>query len=324
MSWLLPVTGLVPQAVIDKINVKMMVILYMLEPCFTYNYFRPVLVYRKPHKNEQLGYYYPQITEEVKPVLIVISPAKTLDYETPPTTKKSSQPALLEDSQELINGLKRLAPQDIAKLMKLSDKLGALNYDRYQQWQQPFTKENAKQALLAFKGDVYTGLDAESFNQDELAFAQKHLRILSGLYGVLKPLDLMQAYRLEMGTKLNNARGKDLYEFWGERITTLLNKQLKSLKSDVLVNLASNEYFKAVKKEQLNATIITPVFKDKKNGQYKIISFYAKKARGLMSAYAIEKGITDVAKLKRFNKEGYKYAKELSDDSEWVFTREEQ
>jgi cytoplasmic iron level regulating protein YaaA (DUF328/UPF0246 family) len=256
-------------------------------------------------------------------VLIVISPAKTLDYETPPATKKSSQPVFLDESQLLINDLRKMAPEDIAKLMGISDKLATVNYDRYQQWQQPFTQSNAKQALLAFKGDVYTGLDAESFNQDELAFAQQHLRILSGLYGVLKPLDLMQAYRLEMGTKLNNARGKDLYAFWGSRITELLNKQLKSVKSDVLVNLASNEYFRSVKQGQLNARIISPVFKDKKNGQYKIISFYAKKARGLMSAYAIKTGISDPTKLKRFKGEGYTYNKELTKGDEWVFTREE-
>lgn len=256
-------------------------------------------------------------------MLIVISPAKTLDYETPATTKKSSQAALLDESQDLIDDLKKLAPQDISKLMGISDKLGSLNYDRYQQWQRPFTKTNAKQAVLAFKGDVYTGLDAESLSQDELSFAQQHLRILSGLYGVLKPLDLMQAYRLEMGTKFNNRRGKDLYEFWGERITDILNKQLKSVKSDVLVNLASNEYFKAVKKDKLKAKIITPIFKDMKNGQYKIISFYAKKARGLMSAYVIKKGITEAAKLKRFNWEGYNYNKELSKGDDWVFTRDE-
>lgn len=256
-------------------------------------------------------------------MLIVISPAKTLDYETPATTKKSSQAALLDESQDLIDDLKKLAPQDISKLMGISDKLGSLNYDRYQQWQRPFTKTNAKQAVLAFKGDVYTGLDAESLSQDELSFAQQHLRILSGLYGVLKPLDLMQAYRLEMGTKFNNSRGKDLYEFWGERITDILNKQLKSVKSDVLLNLASNEYFKAVKKDKLKAKIITPIFKDMKNGQYKIISFYAKKARGLMSAYAIKKGITEAAKLKRFNWEGYSYNKELSKGDDWVFTRDE-
>ncbi len=256
-------------------------------------------------------------------MLIVLSPAKTLDYETPPTTKKSTQPVMLDESEILIKELRKLAPQDISKLMKISDKLGTLNYDRYQQWQQPFTKDNAKQAMLAFKGDVYTGLDAESFNAEELAFAQKHLRILSGLYGLLRPLDLMQAYRLEMGTKFSNSRGKDLYQFWENRITEVLNKQLKSLKTDVLVNLASNEYFKSVKPKELNAEIITPIFKDQKNGQYKIISFYAKKARGLMSAYAIKKGITDAAKLKRFNWEGYSYNKELSKGNDWVFTRDE-
>lgn len=256
-------------------------------------------------------------------MLIVISPAKTLDYETPATTKKSTQPAMLEHSQALIDELRELAPQDISSLMSISDKLGVLNYDRYQQWQQPFTKDNAKQAVLAFKGDVYTGLDAESLSADELSFAQKHLRILSGLYGVLRPLDLMQPYRLEMGTKFANSRGKDLYQFWGDDITALLNKQLKTLKSQTLVNLASNEYFKSVKAAELNADVITPVFKDKKNGQYKIISFYAKKARGLMSAYAIQKGITEAGKLKRFNWEGYGYNKALSKGNEWVFTRDE-
>ena len=257
-------------------------------------------------------------------MLIVISPAKTLDYETPPTTSKSTQPALLDDSSVLIEKLKQLSPQDISTLMGISDKLGVLNYDRYQQWQPPFTKDNAKQAVLAFKGDVYTGLDAESFDKDALSFAQRHLRILSGLYGVLRPLDLMQAYRLEMGTKFETHRGKDLYQFWGEKITQALNKQLKTLKSETIVNLASNEYFKAVKTDQLAGKIITPVFKDLKNGKYKIISFYAKKARGLMAAYIITKQITEPGKLKRFNWEGYQYNKELSSGNEWVFTRDEQ
>ncbi|MEO0442626.1 MAG: peroxide stress protein YaaA [Pseudomonadota bacterium] len=260
-------------------------------------------------------------------MLIVISPAKTLDYETPPTTKKSTQPALLQDSQQLIKELRTLSPQAISTLMGISDKLGVLNYDRYQQWQPPFTKANAKQSLLAFKGDVYTGLKAETMSADELAFAQQHLRILSGLYGLLRPLDLMQPYRLEMGTKFPNPRGKDLYTFWGDTITDSLNKQLKKLNSHTLVNLASNEYFKAIKTDTLNAEVITPVFKDLKNGQYKIISFYAKKARGLMSAYAIKKGISNVSQLKRFNGEGYAYNKALSNHkvakgTEWVFTRD--
>jgi len=256
-------------------------------------------------------------------MLMVISPAKSLDFETDPVTAKVSKPSMLADSQALIDELRHLAPHELSSLMSISDKLGSLNYDRYQSWQTPFTKKNAKQSILAFKGDVYTGLDAESFSEDDFNFAQAHLRILSGLYGLLRPLDLMQAYRLEMGTKFNNARGKNLYEFWDEKITQALNKQLKALDSDVLVNLASNEYFKSVKPKVLNARIITPVFKDLKNGQYKIVSFYAKKARGLMSAYAIKKGITDPAKLKRFNWEGYAYNKELTDGDNWVFTRDE-
>lgn len=256
-------------------------------------------------------------------MLLVISPAKTLDFETASVAKKATKPLLLDHSQELVDGLKKFAPQEISTLMGVSDKLGILNYDRYQQWQLPFTKKNAKQALLAFKGDVYTGLEAETFTEDEFEFAQQHLRILSGLYGVLRPLDLMQAYRLEMGTRYENDRGKDLYQFWGDVITDTLNKHLKAAKTDVLVNLASNEYFNSVQKEKLKATIITPVFKDLKNGQYKIISFFAKKARGLMSAYAIKKGITDPAKLKRFNWEGYQYSKELTKGDQWVFTRDE-
>lgn len=256
-------------------------------------------------------------------MLIVISPAKSLDYETTPVTSKATKPAMLSDSQVLIDELRQLAPHDISSLMGISDKLGTLNYDRYQEWQTPFTKKNAKQAVLAFKGDVYTGLEAETFNDDEFAFAQAHLRILSGLYGLLRPLDLMQAYRLEMGTKFTNARGKNLYEFWDDKITQALNKQLKTLGSETLVNLASNEYFKSVKPKSLKAKVITPVFKDLKNGQYKIISFYAKKARGLMSAYAIKKGITDAEKLKRFNWQGYKYNKALSKGDSWVFTRDE-
>jgi cytoplasmic iron level regulating protein YaaA (DUF328/UPF0246 family) len=256
-------------------------------------------------------------------MLMVISPAKKLDVDTPTITEKKSQASLLADSQLLINELRTLAPQDVSSLMSLSDKLGSLNYDRYQQWQLPFTLKNAKQALLAFKGDVYIGLDAESFSEDDFIFAQQHLRILSGLYGVLRPLDLMQAYRLEMGTRFSNSRGKNLYQFWGDKITQNLNAQLKKNSSNVVVNLASNEYFKAVNKSKLNAEIITPIFKDKKNGEYKIISFYAKKARGLMAAYGIKKQITEVKKLKRFTSNGYQYSADLSTGSEWVFTREE-
>lgn len=255
-------------------------------------------------------------------MLLVISPAKNLDYETPAKTKQKSEPDFLDDAQELIDDLRELAPQDISKLMSISDKLGVLNYDRYQQWTTPFTEDNAKQAVLAFNGDVYTGLDANSFKADEYKFAQKHLRILSGLYGLLRPLDLMQPYRLEMGTKFANQRGKDLYQFWGETITEALNKQLKTVKSETLINLASNEYFKSVKAKSLNAEIITPVFKDWKGDKFKIISFYAKKARGLMAAYIIKNKLTDAEQIKGFDSEGYSFNEAMSTSKEWVFTRQ--
>jgi len=254
-------------------------------------------------------------------MLIVISPAKNLDYETPTPTKKHTKAALLDDASELMAGLKELSPQGVSSLMGISDKLGVLNYDRFQQWSLPFNASNARQAVLAFKGDVYVGLDAYSFDEQAFAFAQQHLRILSGLYGVLKPLDLMQPYRLEMGTSFANERGANLYQFWGDKIVLLLNKQLKKLGTQTLVNLASNEYFKSVDKTKLSASIITPVFKDWKNGQYKIISFFAKKARGRMSAYIIKNGITDPMKLKGFDWDGYRYNSAMSDAGELVFTR---
>ena len=216
-------------------------------------------------------------------MLIVVSPAKTLDYESRPKTKVATQPDYLDHSQQLINRLRQFSPLDIAELMKVSMKIADLNVDRYASWKKPFHEKNAKQAVLAFKGDVYTGLEAESFDSKDFTFAQQHLRILSGLYGLLRPLDLMQAYRLEMGTKLQNDRGKNLYEFWGSTITDGLNQQLKKIKSDTLINLASNEYFKSVKTKELNANIITPAFKEKKNGEYKMIGIYAKKACGLLS-----------------------------------------
>jgi cytoplasmic iron level regulating protein YaaA (DUF328/UPF0246 family) len=256
-------------------------------------------------------------------MLIVVSPAKTLDFDTPAVTKTASQPAFLQDSQQLIESLQALDPGDISSLMGISSKLGELNHDRFADWHTPFTKKNAKQALLAFKGDVYTGLAAETFSTDDFKFAQQHLRILSGLYGVLRPLDLMQAYRLEMGTKYANQRGKNLYEFWGNSITDNLNKQLKTLKTDTLLNLASNEYFKAVNKKQLNAEIIAPAFKDLAKGQYKIISFYAKKARGLMAAWVIQQGITNPKDIKKFRVAGYRYNAELSKPGAPAFTRDD-
>lgn len=254
-------------------------------------------------------------------MLTVISPAKTLDFETPATTEKYSQPAFLKQSQQLIDGLKKLSAQEIASLMSVSDKLAGLNVARYQEWQTPFTPDNARQAVLAFKGDVYAGLDAETLNQKGLDFAQNHLRILSGLYGVLKPLDLMQAYRLEMGTKFGVKGAKDLYAFWGGQIREALQSE-PALKDKVLVNLASNEYFKAVDAKKLDATIITPVFKDWKNGQYKMISFYAKKARGLMSRFIIDKQINQPEALKDFDYDGYRFSTEMTKGNDWVFIRD--
>ena len=256
-------------------------------------------------------------------MLIVISPAKNLDYETSLPTKRHSNAAMLDDAERLMTQLKKMAPQDISSLMGISDKLGSLNHDRFQSWQQPLTTGNARPAVLAFNGDVYAGLDAYSFSDDDFVFAQKHLRILSGLYGLLRPLDLIQPYRLEMGTRLANHRGKDLYAFWGDRLTQALNKQLKALSTNTVINLASNEYFKAVRTPSLEAEIITPAFKDWKNGDYKIISFFAKKARGLMSAYIIKNGLTDVQDIKSFDVDGYRFNSKLSSGKSWVFTRKQ-
>ncbi|MCW9025440.1 MAG: peroxide stress protein YaaA [Gammaproteobacteria bacterium] len=256
-------------------------------------------------------------------MLLVISPAKTLDYETPPKTKIRTLPDYLDDSQELINRARKYSVLDIAEIMQVSQKIAELNFDRFAKWKTPFTPENAKQAVLAFKGDVYTGLDAETFNANDFKFAQKHLRILSGLYGLLRPLDLMQPYRLEMGRKIETDRGKNLYEFWGETITDGLNKQLKKIKSDYLVNLASNEYFKSVKPKLLNAEIITPAFKDYKNGEYKILGVYAKKARGLLSRYIIQNQLTDPEAIKDFAEDGYRFNKSLTKGNTWVFTRKQ-
>ncbi|MGS0536534.1 peroxide stress protein YaaA [Pseudoalteromonas sp. SaAl2] len=258
-------------------------------------------------------------------MITVISPAKNLDFESQPTTDKFSHPELLEHSEELMSVCRELTPAQISSLMKISDKLAGLNAARFSEWSQPFTTENAKQAVLAFNGDVYGGLAADTLTAEQLDYAQSHLRILSGLYGLLKPLDLMQAYRLEMGTKLDNSRGKNLYEFWGSIIANKLNTVVAEQDSQYLVNLASNEYFKAVDKKTLSAQIITPHFKDCKNGQYKIISFYAKKARGLMARYIIENKVTQLSQLKEFTVDGYYFSEEAtSKELEPVFLRDEQ
>ncbi|MGV8844419.1 MAG: peroxide stress protein YaaA [Pseudomonas sp.] len=255
-------------------------------------------------------------------MLMVISPAKTLDYQTPPVTARFTLPEHLDHAQELISQLREFSPLQIAELMHLSDKLSGLNAARFGSWTPAFTPDNAKQALLAFKGDVYTGLNAESFSEDDFDFAQLHLRMLSGLYGVLRPLDLMQPYRLEMGTALANARGKDLYAFWGPRIGGWIEAALAAQGDDILLNLASNEYFSAVKRKTLQARIIDTQFKDLKNGQYKIISFYAKKARGLMSRYVIKERLRDPQGLKDFSAQGYRYSLEQSTPDSLVFLRD--
>ena len=256
-------------------------------------------------------------------MLLVISPAKNLDFETPSVTQSASQPRYLAQSEVLIEQLQALSVQDVASLMKLSDKLAGLNLSRFQSWSPPFNAENSKQAILAFNGDVYTGLDSATLDKAGFDFAQKHLRILSGLYGVLKPLDYIQPYRLEMGTRLANASGGNLYDFWGEQLKVSLEEE-PALADKVLINLASNEYFKAVKAKQLDARIITPVFKDEKNGQYKIISFYAKKARGLMSRYIIDHQIEQPEQIKAFDTNGYQFSESQSTDDEWVFLRNEE
>lgn len=256
-------------------------------------------------------------------MLLVLSPAKSLDYETPVPTDKHTLPGFTDRSAELIAILRKLSPADIGSLMSISDQLSALNAARYEQWSPTFTTENARQAVLAFNGDVYEGLDAWTMKGKQLDYLQQHVRILSGLYGILRPLDLMQPYRLEMGTKLANKAGKDLYAFWGDTLTQALNQEFASQKEEpVLVNLASEEYFKAVRPKSLAATVISPVFEDFKGGKYKIVSFYAKRARGLMARYAALNGITDPERLKGFDVDGYGYDEKVSTATKWVFRRQ--
>ena len=256
-------------------------------------------------------------------MLIVISPAKSLDFENPSPVDVCSQPVFLSQSKKLNKVLKKLNREQLSALMNISSNLADLNYARNKNWKPPFTLDNAKQAVLAFKGDVYVGMEAENFSKSEFNFAQKHLRILSGLYGMLKPLDLIQPYRLEMGTKLDNPKGKNLYEFWGNQITRAINKELKASKGKVLINLASNEYFKVIQAKDIEVPVITPVFKEYKNEQYKVVSFLAKKARGYMCRYIIQNKIKKAAELKQFDTEGYVYKEEMSDDKQWVFVRKQ-
>jgi len=255
-------------------------------------------------------------------MIAVLSPAKTLDFGAQCLTKKHSTADFLEDSQQLATKLKKTSKPKLKELMGISDKLAELNAQRYRDWSLPFTEENAKQALLAFKGDVYTGFECEEWKVADFTFAQRHLRILSGLYGILRPLDLMQAYRLEMGTDLSTRRGRNLYDFWGEKITGALNEALAEARSKVLVNLASNEYFSAVQPTALNAEVVTPVFKDFKNGTYKFMSFYGKKARGMMADFIVRQRVKKAEDLKAFNTAGYYFDPESSGGGKMTFLRD--
>ena len=256
-------------------------------------------------------------------MLIVLSPAKSLDYKTPAKVKAPTLPEFVSESAKLIADLKKLSPQEVANLMGLSDQLAALNVGRYSDWSKKFTEENSKPAIYAFDGDVYDGFDVKTLDAKAIAFAQDHIRILSGLYGALRPLDLMQPYRLEMGTAFKNARGKDLYAFWGERVTHSLKQVLEQQKKPVLLNLASEEYFKVLQAKNLDCPVISPIFQDGKDGKYKIISFYAKRARGLMARFVVENRITDAADLKGFNLDGYKYVPSESKPEKPLFRRPE-
>lgn len=251
---------------------------------------------------------------------MLVSPAKALDENPMSKQLPASEAVFLAEAQSLIDELKALAPNEVADLMKLSEKLADLNFERFQDWSLPMG-EKAKPALFMFKGDVYQGIQAETLSDAAVDYLQTHLGILSGLYGLLRSMDMMLPYRLEMGTKFANAKGKDLYTFWGDLITQEVNKRIQTSGSETLVNLASNEYFKSVKAKQIQGRVITPIFKDWKNGQYKIISFYAKKARGLMARYAADNQVEQAEDLKQFDYEGYAFDANLSTETDWVFTR---
>ncbi|HKI74376.1 MAG TPA: peroxide stress protein YaaA [Pseudomonadales bacterium] len=254
-------------------------------------------------------------------MLTVISPAKTLDFESAPITEKATLPDQLTQSRQLVTLLRKQSPKQLSKLMGISEKLGKLNAERYQVWKTPFTRSNAKQSVLAFRGDVYIGLDADGYSQRDFNFAQKNLRILSGLYGLLRPLDLIQPYRLEMGTKLPNKRGKDLYEFWGDRISKAIGEELATHRNKTLINLASNEYFRSVRPDILPGQVVTPIFKDRHKGEYKVMGFFAKKARGYMASFIVKNRIAKPDDIKAFDVDGYRFNENFSTDVDWVFTR---
>lgn len=254
-------------------------------------------------------------------MIITLSPSKGQDFETPALTKKYSRPADLKDSELLIKELRKIKSDSLQELMDVSRNIAELNVGRYQSFKTPFTPKNARQALLAFKGDVYAGINVEHFDAEDFDYAQDHLRILSGLYGCLRPLDLIQPYRLEMKTKLQNPRGENLYQFWGEQITNRLNKALKKQQQPILVNLASNEYFKSVKPQLLQGELLNINFKETKNGKTRVVAIFAKRARGMMADYIIRNRIEAPAGIKKFRKGGYRFSKDLSDDRQWTFER---
>jgi len=254
-------------------------------------------------------------------MLILLSPAKTLDFESTKRVSEASVPDFASQASELISRLKTYAIAELMDLMSISDKLALLNHQRFQQWS-PVITSDSRAAICAFKGEVYSGLNVEDWSTRDFNFAQQHIRILSGLYGVLRPLDAINPFRLEMGTRLQNKNGNTLYEFWGDILTKAIVDQLSVLSNKVLINLASNEYYKAINPNQIGVRIITPVFKDAKNGQYKIVSIFAKKARGTMARYIVKNQISDVERLKLFAEDGYFYNDRLSRTDEWVFTRD--
>ena len=254
-------------------------------------------------------------------MLITLSPSKGQNFIEPPLSKKHSKPTDLKDSELLMKELKKIKSKKLQEMMSISENIANLNVGRFKSFATPFTTKNSKQALFAFKGDVYSGLDLENFTEDDYAYAQDHLRILSGLYGCLRPLDLIQPYRLEMKTKLKNDRGDNLYQFWDDRITKSINKELKKQKEAVLINLASNEYFKSVKPKLLEGRLLNITFKETKNGKTRVVAIFAKRARGMMADYIIRNRVEKPEDLKKFKLGGYKFNKVLSDDKQWTFQR---
>ncbi len=254
-------------------------------------------------------------------MIVVISPAKKLDFNSKSKGENYTTPEFLDKSSEIINVIRQFSPKDLAVLMNVSDDIASLTFERHSQWRAPFNKENSRPAIHAYKGDVYRGMSADDFSDEDLEFAQGHLRILSGLYGILRPLDLIQPYRLEMGTKFRPFGGKDLYGFWTETITSAINSDLKKHSEKVLVNLASQEYFKAVNEDNLDGKVVTPVFREYRNDQYKVVGILAKKARGMMSRFIISNRLKKAEEIKLFNLGGYSYDDNLSSEKEWVFAR---